>query len=237
VSESTQTTITITEPPPETIDGLSIDGPAAGQIGQELEFTFSASSSDGHDLQYSVDWGDDSPLFWLPIDNSTDSATNTHTWGKLGQKTVTVTVRCVDHPGVSDVEQKTVTITDQVLETIEDHTLEGPSEGDVGEELEFTVSATSSEGHELVYIFDWDDDSETDFESLDNVSDTAVVSHTWSAPGEYIVEVLVACPEHEWANSVQELIVTIGDGGGIIFGDDFEFGDLEEWSVVVGAAP
>jgi hypothetical protein len=235
VSDTRQTNITISEPPPETIDGLAIVGSSAGQIGQELEFTFSASSSDGHDLVYSVDWDDDFPVFWLPIDNQTHSASNTHTWGEIGEKTVTVTVRCAEHTGVSDVAQKTVTITDQVLETIDSHTLGGPSEGSVGEDLEFMVSATSSEGHDLVYIFDWDDDTETDFESLDNDTDAAVVNHTWSAPGEYIVEVLVACPEHQWASSVQELTVTIAVDS--IFGDDFESGDLEEWSAALGVAP
>jgi ELWxxDGT repeat protein len=239
VSESVQTEITITEtePDPETIEGLSIDGPAAGQVGQELEFTVSASSSEGHDLVYSVDWGDSFPAVWLPIDNGTDTATTTHTWSEVGDKTVTVTVRCADHTDVSDVAQTTVTITDQPLETIDDHTLEGPKEGTVGEALEFTVSATSSEGHDLVYRFDWDDDTETDWEDLDNGTDTAVVSHSWTTPGEYIVEVLVVCPDHEWANSLQELTVTITESEDAIFADNFEDGNCEAWTSAVGEVP
>ena len=97
------------QPPSETI---TTPGTIAGTLspvqGTPYSYTVgTATSSLGHTVEYSFDWGDgSSPSF-------STSATATHTWFSTGQKSIIVTARCQTHTGVSNNNSpgKSITVT------------------------------------------------------------------------------------------------------------------------------
>jgi hypothetical protein len=80
-------------------------------------------------------------------------------------------------------------------------TIDGQTEGKVGEEYEYTFSATDPEGNYVKYFIDWGDNN-TVWTSY-NPSDTNVkVNHTWSEKGTYTIKAKardIYDAESDWA--------------------------------------
>ena len=143
-------------------------------------------------------------------------------------------MRCKVHNGVEEWDSISVSIPG---ETITDHTLEGPSEVLVGVDSDFTVTGISPDEHALEYKFEWGDDFPTTFAALSG--GTATVSYHWALAGEYTVRSSVRCAAHNHVLSEKTIVVTVTSGTppGWLFGDDFESGDVSEWSSAAGTAP
>ena len=61
----------------------------------EIYSTTGSTSSLGHTIEYSFDWGGGAPSPWSA------STSASHSWSTAGSKTVTVTARCQTHPSIS----------------------------------------------------------------------------------------------------------------------------------------
>ena len=66
----------------------TIDGPPEGKVGEEYKFTFHAIDSNGDDVKYFIDWGDDNSE-WTNYYPSCTNVTVNHTWSKKGDYTIT----------------------------------------------------------------------------------------------------------------------------------------------------
>ena len=66
----------------------TIDGPNTAKAGVLLTFTFSSIDSNGDDVSYLIDWGDDSTSTWSSYQSSGTAYSDSHTWMKGGRYTI-----------------------------------------------------------------------------------------------------------------------------------------------------
>ncbi len=81
-------------------------------------------------------------------------------------------------------------------------TIEGPSEGRVGEEYEFTFKATDPDDDDVKYFIDWRDGTGEETGYTPSGTDVKV-KHIWSEEGEYIIKakaVDMHGAESDWAD-------------------------------------
>jgi PKD repeat protein len=153
----------------------TIDGPDEGDVGDELSFTTDASDPDDPEssLECAINWGDGSGF----IELSSCDAGATHTFEDDGQ--FVIELRATDPQGASNTDSHAITIRGNQAPTA---TLEGPEEGDVGEELTYTTSATDPDGDELTCRINWGDSSpETE------VDCDGTLSHTYAQAGSFLI--------------------------------------------------
>ena len=86
------------QPPTETI---SIPGGLSGEPNpiQNVFYSYTvgaSTSSLGHTVEYSFNWGDGISSSW------STSTSASHAWSSTGQKTIIVTARCQTHTGISN---------------------------------------------------------------------------------------------------------------------------------------
>jgi ELWxxDGT repeat protein len=218
---------------PEARADQSLVGPTSGVAGTSYDYTLTAHSESGHQMQYQIYWGHGDgpgPDDWFDLDPVTGSTQLAHSWPIDGQDHdygVEYGVRCKDHPNAfQEWDSISVVIPG---ETITDHTLVGPTEGLVGVDYDFTVTGTSPDEHTLEYKFEWGDGFPTNFETLDG--GTATVSYHWAYPGEFTVRSSVRCTTHNNVLSEKEQLVTITSDTppDLIFADGFESGTTSAW--------
>jgi hypothetical protein len=89
-------------------------------------------------------------------------------------------------------------------------TITGPTRGDVGNEYEFTVSATDPDGDPLAFFISWGDGTDTGWISHDPPSQQLIVSHEWNKRGTYEMKAKVKDThelEGSWSDSFAISIV------------------------------
>ena len=95
--------VSTNQPPP------TITGPAKGIIGVILEYNFTAIDSEGDEVYYFIDWGDDRTSGWIGPYLSGNQITESHTW--LTKGTYTLEAKAKDTYGnESDWASLTVTM-------------------------------------------------------------------------------------------------------------------------------
>ncbi|MBE3121586.1 MAG: hypothetical protein IMZ58_05180 [Thermoplasmata archaeon] len=92
-SESLTITIVLNDAPNTPI----ISGRTPGKVGVSYLYKFSTTDSNGDDVYYFIDWGDDTNSGWIGPYDSGVQATITHSWSEQG--TYTVKVKAKDVPG------------------------------------------------------------------------------------------------------------------------------------------
>ena len=73
--------------PPET---PSITGPTSGKAGETYTYTFVTTDSDGDNVYYYIDWGDNTTSGWLGSYASGVEKTASHTWSQQGTYTIKI---------------------------------------------------------------------------------------------------------------------------------------------------
>jgi ELWxxDGT repeat protein len=216
---------------PEVVSEISLEGPSSGAAGVSADYVLTGRSASGHAMQYYMDWGHSgAQTGWLDINPATGTVDLSHSWPADGTYHLQYGVRCKTHTDtVQEWSETWVTILGETMAT---HTLDGPTEGQVGVDLEFTVTATSSDGHDLEYKFDWGDGFPTDWAPLDNGTDTVVLSYAWAYADDFAVTSWVRCATHNHVLSEKTTAVTITSDTptGEIFTDGFESGNTSSWT-------
>lgn len=69
------------------------EGPINGKVGFEYFYTSSTTDSDGDDLFYIFDWGDESDSGWIGPYDSGEDVNTSHIWSKLGRYSIKVKVK------------------------------------------------------------------------------------------------------------------------------------------------
>ena len=168
-SDMTSQSITVSETanePPVAEAG----GPYSGDEGSAINFDASASSdADGTITLYEWDW-DNNGIY----DESTTSATITHTWDD--DYSGAVGLRVTDDDGATGTDTASVTV-DNVAPTAE---AGGPYYGDEGSAIFLTGSATDPGTDVLTYAWDLDNDGVYETPGKN-------VSKTWAQDGTYTV--------------------------------------------------
>jgi PKD repeat protein len=168
-SQSITVSETANEPPV-----AEAGGPYSGDEDSAISFDASASSDiDGTITLYEWDWDNDGVY-----DESTTSATITHTW--YDDYSGTVGLRVTDDDGATDTDIASVTV-DNVAPTAE---AGGPYNGDEGSAIALSGSAIDPGTDTLTYA--WDLDNNGSYETPGQN-----VSSTWAQNGTYTVDLRV----------------------------------------------
>jgi hypothetical protein len=193
--------VDITAPAGETVSApTNISGPASVFVDQSYQYSLSgAFSSEGHTLEYRIDWGDGDISMW----SSQNYAFKT--WTATGTYDVIAQARCQDHPDIesawSTVYQ--VEVTEPSENVYRPSVTTWPEYGAVGEEYQFYAQhAYSDLYHTLEYRFDFGDGTVTDW----GVS--MPYYYAYSTTGIFDVRAQARCAEHtdavsDWSNIVQ----------------------------------
>lgn len=165
-------------------------GTTSGESGEEYEYTIGGSSSSlGHSVEYSVDFGDNSGYSaW------SSSTTVSHTWANAGTYQVRVQARCATHPAVTSEWSSALTVAISTVvpppETVSVPMVpNGAVFGENGTSYTYTTggSTCSEDGHTVEYQFDWGDGTTSTYAA------STSASHTWTTDGNWPVRARARC--------------------------------------------
>ena len=104
-------------------------GPPSGKVGEEYNYTSSATDPNGDQVMYLFDWGDGSDSGWLGPYNSSENASGKHIWNKKGTYQIKVKAKDIYEKesiwsdSLSVKIPKNRAITKPLLKLIEQHTV------------------------------------------------------------------------------------------------------------------
>ena len=182
---------------------LSPSGVTLETIGTISTYSTGGSvSSLGHVVEYQFDWGDGTYSDWVA------SGVASKSWNSIDIFRVRVRARCAEHiTVVSDWSLPLQVMI--ILETISVPSfLTGSSTGTTGIEYTYaTGGASTNLSHEVQYLFDWGDGTDSGWLSAGNAN----AAHSWALPGAYYVKAKARCAtntsiESRWSS---ELAVNI----------------------------
>ncbi|UCB58722.1 MAG: PKD domain-containing protein [Thermoplasmatales archaeon] len=94
-------------------------------------------------------------------------------------------------------------------------TISGDKEGEIGEELTFSTTTTDPNELQLYYMWDWGNETTSDWIGLYNSGESVSTSHSWTEEGVYKVRVKAKNTnekESEWSNIFTVCIPKNNDG-------------------------
>jgi hypothetical protein len=162
-------------------------GPATGEVNETLSYTVTGgSSSEGHALEYRLDWDDGTYSDW-----GTGNAVG-HAWTNAGSYEVRAQVRCGDHPTIVSVWSAAATVAISGPEAISTPDVpSGPATGETSVTLRYDVTGmASSHGHEVDIRFDWGNGIITAWTAAD------WGATQWHTAGTYEIRVQARCRQH-----------------------------------------
>jgi hypothetical protein len=179
--------------PPLTPDAPT--GPDTGKPRTAYSFTAVTTDDDGEKISYLFDWGDGETTETDFVDSG-EEVTREHAWETVGS--YDVVVLATDESGDSSQwsESKMVEIVNNPPD--QPAPPNGPESCDVGETCEFSAVTTDPEEDQMVYTFDWGDETTDDTGYVES-GDPASGSHSWSEEGTY--EIMVKATDINEAES------------------------------------
>ena len=157
--------------------------------GTSYSYTVGASTSSlGHTVEYSFNWGDGTSSSY------STSTSASHSWSTTGQKFIAVTARCQTHTSIS-ANNSSANYYVMVQPPVETTSVPGTISGDAspvqGTSYSYTVGASSSSlGHTVEYSFNWGDGSSSAW------STSTTAPHAWSTTGQKTIIVTARCQTH-----------------------------------------
>ena len=165
----------------------TIDGPTSGVLDISYEFIIETTDPDEHDVYYYIDWGDDTNTGWIGPYESGDEISVENSWSEIGEYDILIKAKDIldDESGWSDPH--TIQITEN--EAPEVPSIDGPTWGIPGEQYTYEVSSTDPNGDDIIYCFDFGDDSGEVCLGPFPSGTSQSVNHIWEEKGTYIVKV------------------------------------------------
>ncbi len=170
--------------PPHTPSAPS--GPDSGTPSTSYSFSASTTDPDGHEVAFTVRWGDRTESGWTAFVHSGGSASMSHSWS--GQMTYEVRAKAKDTYG----GESGWSAAHDIVVGQPPATPSAPSGPDSGmRDVSYSVSATTTDpdGDDVAFNFDWGDETESGWTSFVNSGGSASLSHSWSTEGTYQVKV------------------------------------------------
>jgi len=193
IAESTTTTITVQTTPDNQDPSASFSvSPSDPTVGDAVSFDASGSSdADGSIDSYEWDFGDGT---------SATGASPSHSYDSAGSYTVSLTV--TDDDGATATTQQTITVSEAAPENQDPSASfsASPSDPTVDESVSFDASGSSDDDGSIAsYEWDFGDGATASGET---------VTHTFTASGDYNVELTVTDDDGATDTTTQTLSVT-----------------------------
>jgi uncharacterized repeat protein (TIGR01451 family)/fimbrial isopeptide formation D2 family protein len=173
-------------------------GPYYGDVDESIAITGAAT---GGALPYSYAWDMDD-------DGQYDDAageTTTWSWSEPGNYVIRVEVE--DDDGEKAYDYASVDIATPANNPPNKPSKpSGSSSGTPGTEYTYTSSTTDPDGDQVMYMFDWDDGTDSGWLGPYDSGQTVSAKHTWSTQGSYSVKVkakdMPSFEDSEWSDSL-----------------------------------
>ncbi len=181
-------------------------GPISVEPGVSSFFNISAHDPDGDQINYTIDWGDDTTLIIDHIESGKVAKAN-HTWSKAG--TYDIRALATDSKGASSEWSKPLTV---VINTPPNNPSRpsGPISVEPGVSSFFNISAHDPDGDQINYTIDWGDDTTLIIDHIES-GKVAKANHTWSKAGTYDIRALATDSKgasSEWSKPLTVVINT-----------------------------
>jgi PKD domain len=137
------------------------------------------------------DWGDGTITPWLHLEEGQTSINQTHCWNTSGNYQVRVQFKNAQIPtGVWSIPS-TVSISEFSGADFPNPPilLSGTIQGFIGNFYYYTVITNDTQMNQVSYSFDWGNGVPSEWTSFISSTTESVFSHTWDAPGEYVIKV------------------------------------------------
>ncbi len=194
----------------------NVSAPSSVNTNTPATFTATASDAQGDSIVYGFDWDNNGSVDeYTGAVSSGSSASMSHTWSTAGTYTVqvfakdmqgassgaasvVVSVNAPSNPPVNPPAPVNVAPTTPLL------SFNGTA---VNSDITFTATANDTDGDQLNYGFDWDNDGVIDgYTGYVPSGVSAQLSHSWSTVGTYIVK---AYARDIWGHFSSEASVTV----------------------------
>ena len=159
----------------------TLEGPDHGVYNQSLTYTSSTTDPDGESVFYKFDWGNGETSGWLGPYASGEIITESHSWARIGAYYVKVIAK--------DNKSSTSDWSDSIRVEIADNTppdapeINGPKVGKVGVPLDYTISATDFDGHDVCFYINWGDDTSKNWTEYYECGEEIVITHVFEKSG------------------------------------------------------
>ena len=169
-------------------------GPTSGSSSIVYSYSTSATDSDGDQVKYTYDFGDE--IATTPLYGQGYTIRKCHSWGVPSGETTTFKVRVMatDEHGLtspwSDPLPVTITGPSGNRAPATPSIPSGSTSCAVGTSYSYSASATDPNNDQVKYSFDWGDGTPQSTTSLVNSGSSASASHTWTAAGTYLVKAM-----------------------------------------------
>jgi C1A family cysteine protease len=179
------------------------NGISTGIAGEHYSFTTSANDPDNNGLYYLVDWDDGEHIMSEGVYPNMAPATLTHSWSVLNQEEFNVRVKAIDVYGFESDWSHSFTIKITNNKPDKPLKVQGILRGVPEKEYEFTSLTNDPDGHQIYYLFDWGDGSDSGWIGPFISGDTVNTSHAWISNGQFKIKVKgkdIHGAESEWSD-------------------------------------
>ncbi len=196
----------------------SPSGPTRGELLTSYQFSVATTDPDGDNLYYGWDWnGDEAVDEWMGSYPSGQGITTTHLWSSGG--VYSVRVKAKDIRGATSQWSSPLIVSIPPNKEPTQPSVDGPTTGNVGVNLQYEASATDPEGDRLYYLFDWGDGTQSGWLGPLPSGDAIQASHVWRTQQTYEITVKARDDhgkESEWSDplpvSIPLSFTTIKEG-------------------------
>ena len=133
------------------------------------------------------DWGDGTMSEWLGPYPSGDDVEKSHIWTEFGDYEVKVIAKDTFNGKSEWSEPHLISIVPNSAP--DNPTITGPSTGQTHKQLDFIVSSTDPEGHDVSYNIYWGDGDYTDYGDLCPSGEYVTFSHAYNTAGDFNIAV------------------------------------------------
>jgi len=174
-------------------------GSTTGEIGDILNYEAYLSDSDGDEMNVIFDWGDNTDSGWIELagDGTIESS---HSWDTNGIYMVKVKARDQYLEGMWS-ESLTVVIGN--IPPFKPSTPSGEISGRINIIYYYSSESTDPNDDNLYYMWDWGDDTSSDWIGPMASGESVNISHKWSSEGSFNIKVKAKDAdgaESEWSD-------------------------------------
>jgi len=163
-------------------------GNTSGDHGNSFTYSTSTTDSDGDDVYYWFDWGDNTNSGWVGPYSSGSTGSASHSWDAPGN--FTVKTKAKDEHGAERGAGWSDSITVTMLNNAPNESITPTGLTSAYSVVRYTylTNATDPDGDNLYYLFDWGDNTSSSWVGPYSSGSTGSASHIWTTAGTYQIK-------------------------------------------------